>query len=262
MEDAVKRRRRRIALIIAAVLIPAAILAGIAWRWDQQTRQSERHDYSYEIRLSVNTTIEDVTLLLPAPQRNGTAFLADALANGSGYGVPPDWNLSIEEANGSPMLAIRAARMVPEYRAYPIPIEPGLSPTTLPPSTEYSNETPVLMPISLVARVPLNRTIDTRDPLASEPVFHPGGRFLPGTAPVHRYSGSVYTYTVPVCVRFTADQPASLSLQMSIEGVNSIWRGGWNYNLYRDRVTLETSGDRQGWLEGEGVLLAGEGIYY
>ncbi len=262
MEDAVKRRW--LVLVIAVVLVAAAVLAGIAWRWDRQTRQSEHHDYTYRVELSFNTTLEDVTLLLPAPQRTDTVFLADVLANGSGYGVPPDWDLSLEEMNGTPMLAIQAARMVPEYRGYPIPIEPGQSPlpTTLPPSSEYSNETPVLMPVTLVARIPLNRTIDTRDPLASEPVFHPGGPFLPGTAPVHGYSGSVFTYTAPVYVRFTADQPASISLRMSIEGVNSIWRGGWIYNLYRDAVALETSSDRQGWLEGEGVLLAGEGRYY
>ncbi|HZD42517.1 MAG TPA: hypothetical protein VE134_00525, partial [Methanomicrobiales archaeon] len=174
------------------------------------------------------------------------------------------WNISVEEVNGTPMLAIRADRMVPEYHGLPIPIQEGTSPlpTTLPPSSEYSNETPVLMPVHLAVMVRWNGTIDTKDPLAGEPVFDPAGPFLPYTGDPRGYSGTRYTHTVPVYAGFASDRPASLLIQMRIEGSNSIWRGGWLTNRYEDHVIVDADSDRQGWLEGSGTLLVGGGVYY
>lgn len=258
------KNRRIIVAVIAILLVSAAVLAGIAWQWEQHTRQSERHDYTYETDLSFDTTIEDVTLLLPVPDLNGSPVFADAVVNRIAYGVPPDWNLSIEEENGIPVLAVQAARMVPEYRPTPIPIEPGSSPipTTLLQGTEYSSETPVLMPVHLAVMVTVNRTIDTRDPRAGEPIFNPDGQFILGTATTPGFRGPVHIHTVPVYVRFTSAQPANLSLRISIQGVNSIWRGGWVSNSYSDTVTLDVRNASQGWLEGEGTLISGEGVYY
>jgi len=265
MMEPVPRRRRWI-FFLALFLILASFFVGAAWLWEQQTGQSENHYYTYEVILSFNTTIENVTLLLPLPEKNGTPLPVDPLVNGTVYGVPPDWNLSIENVNGTPVLAIRADRMVAEYHAFPIPIEPGESPlpATLPPGTEYSAGRPVPMPVmlSVMVPVPVNHTINTRDPLSREPVFHPRGTFLPAmpTAPVYR--GSLYVHSVPVFIRFTSGHPATVSLQMRVQGTNSIWRGGWVSNLYSDTVTLDVPNGTQGWLEGKGTLLTGEGVYY
>ncbi|MDD1658174.1 MAG: hypothetical protein LUQ41_06940 [Methanomicrobiales archaeon] len=263
MAEAVPRKRHWI-ILLAVFLILAASLTGIAWLWEQHTRQGEQHDYTYEVVVSFNTTIENVTLLLPVPERKGSPFLVDVLVNGTGYGVPPDWNLSIEEGNGTPMLAIRAGVMVPEYRAYPVPVEPGKGPLpmTLPPGTEYSSERPVLIPVVMTVMISGDHTIDTRDPVIGEPVFGHEGPFFPGTVATPVSGGSVYVHAVPVYVRFISDHPATLSLQTKVQGVNSIWRGGWVFNLYTDTVTLEVRNSTQGWLEGEGILLAGEGVYY
>ena len=264
MNDALPGRRRPIVILVTVFLILAAVITGISWMWEQHTRQSEQHDYTYEIVLSFNTTVENVTMLIPVPERDGTLFFADALVNGSGYGVPPAWNLSIGNVNGTPMLAIRADRMAPEYHALPIPINPGESPvpTTLSPGNQYSSERPVLVPVTLTVMVPVDRTIDTRDPLASEPVFGSEGIFLPGTMKTPLYSGSVYDHTVPVFVQFTPERPASFELSTRIEGANSIWRGGWVFNHYSDTVVLGIRNDTQGWLDGRGTLIAGEGVYY
>ena len=131
--------RPRTLVILVLVLLAVICFAWVTWQFDQSSRQSERHTYYYTIDLSYNTTIENVTLVLPVPELNSTPFFVASLLNGTAYGVSPDWNLSIVSENGTPMLAIRAERMAPEYHRYPIAIEPGkrVLPTTLVPGHEY-----------------------------------------------------------------------------------------------------------------------------
>ena len=118
-----------------------------------------------------------MTFFLPVPELNSTPVLITSLLNGTAYGVSPDWNLSVVRQNGTPMLAIRADRMVPEYHGYPIAIEPGTTvlPTTLVPGHEYSGDTPVLMPVTIAVMEATASEIDTRDPVGHEPLFFPGG---------------------------------------------------------------------------------------
>ncbi len=262
--DSYSEKKRRLIFVLALIFVSLSILAWIAIQWEQGTRQSERHDYTYEIDLSCDKTIENVTLLLPVPVVNTTPVLAGTLVNGTGYGVPADWNLAIVEVNGTPMLSIRAARMVPEYHGFPIPIEPGKTPseTPQPSATEYSSETPVLVPVHLVATASVPLTINTRNPLGHELVLAPEGQFTALKDTPSGYRGTGYVHVVPVYVRYTSGFPATLTLRVNIQGVNAIWRGGWLYNRYSDTVSLELGNGTPGWVEGEGILLTGEGIYY
>jgi hypothetical protein len=254
-------RRRK--FIIALVLFALVFFIWLSYQFDQDARQSERHDYTYSIDLSYSTTIDDVILLIPVPELNNTPVFTDAILNRTTSGAPPDWNLTIVLENGTPMLSIRAARMVPEYHGFPVAIEEGVSqiPTTMQPATEYSNQTPVLMPVHLAVMVPHDQTIDTRTPLGHEPLFVPEGQLSQGTEISPTDSGPGFVRTVPVYIEYTSDRPVSISLRISILGSNSIWRGGWLYNRYEEIVELNP-GNQQGWLQGEGRLLTGEGVYY
>jgi hypothetical protein len=251
-------------VILAFILLAVLFFVYVAWQFDQSTRQSENHRYSYTIDLSHTGTIENVTLLLPVPEMNTTPVLIESLLNGTAYGVSPDWDLSVVRENGTPMLAIRAARMVPEYHGYPIAIEPGATvlPTTRVPGHEYSGDTPVLMPVTLAVVETSASAIDTRDPVGHEPVFFPGGMFTPASCDMPGCTGSVYDHTVPVFVRYTSGSPVMISLRVSVSGSNSIWRGGWLSNTYSDSVFLELANGTQGWIAGEGKLVTGEGVYY
>jgi hypothetical protein len=206
----------------------------------------------------VNTTIENVSLLLPVPELNKTLFLADALVNRTGYGVPADWNLSIATVEGVPMLSVMAARMVPEYHGYPIPIEPGKTPD----KTPVPSATPVLVPVSCVVMESRPLPIDTRDPAGHEPVFSPEKPFFPVTGTSPPFQEAVSYHRVPVYVHYTSDRPTTLSIRISIEGQNSIWRGGWSGNGYSDTVSLTLDNRTQGWVDGEGTLITGKGVYY
>ena len=251
-------------LVIGLVVTSLVFVVWPLYQFDQMATQSERHTYRYSIDLSYDTTIDNVTLYLPVPERNTTPFFIESLLNGTAYGVSPDWNLSIVHENGTPMLAIQADRMVPEYHGSPIRIEPGVSvlPTTLVPGHEYSRDTPILMPISIGVMEPGSMKIDTRTPVDHEPVFFPRGAFTPGTGTPTAYNGPVYDHKVPVFVRFTSDRPVALSLRVVVHGSNMIWKGGWESNSYSDTVVLEITNGSQGWVMGDGRLSTADWVYY
>lgn len=250
-------------LLIAGLLVIVIFFGWLAFQFNQSVQQSERHNFHYSIDLSYSTTLENVTILLPAPQVNETPFLTGSQLAENLYGIPADWNLSVETVNGTPMIAIRADRMVPVYQGRPIAIEPGQSPlpTTLVPGTEYSADTPILQPVHIAMMIPVNRTINTKSPVGNENLLAPSASFIPSQRASEPYTGTEYTYTVPVYVQFTSATPARVSLSTSIEGTNSIWKGGWVYNEYSDRVILE-SVEPVGWIDAEGVLRTGGGVYY
>lgn len=250
-------------LLIAGILAILIVSGYITVLFDRNTQQSERHDFHYSLDLSYTATLENVTILLPVPRTGtaGTPFLTESLVEKNLYGVPAGWNVSVDEVNGTPMLAIRAGRMVPEYHGYPIAIEPGQSPlpATRAPGTEYSADTPVLQPVHLGIMIPVNRTIDTGSPVGNEPLFAPDASFDPREGTTGPYAGKEYAYTVPVYVGYESSRPAAVSLSASIGGTNSIWKGGWVSNSYADRLSLELE-DAPGWTTAAGVLRTEEGV--
>jgi hypothetical protein len=247
--------RRRTIFILVVILLAVIFFGWLTWQFDQASRLSERHTYFYSIDLTYTTPIDNVTLILPVPELNNTPMFMASLLNKSAYGISPDWDLTIVYENGTPMLEIRAARMVPEYHGYPIPIEPGASvlPTTRVPGHEYSSDTPVLIPVTVAVMETTGSPIDTRHPVGHEPVFFPGGVFTPG----HNFP--TYDHTVPVYVNYTSEKPVAISLRVSVYGSNGIWRGGWVSNTYSDTVVVETADGRQGWIDGDGELITAGG---
>ncbi len=263
MTPAAWKKGITIGILLVFVLV-LGFFAYLACQLEQGVRSSERHDFHYSIDISYSTTIENVTILIPIPELNGTPIIGDMVVRGDAHGVPDGWNLSIEEMNGTPMLAIRADGMVPEYHGYPIPIEPGQSPlpATIAPRTEYSLETPVLRPIQIGMMLHVNRTIETRDPVGREPVFAPDGEFVIMVESARPHiQGMEFVHPVPVYVWFEREQPGEFSLQASIRGINSIWRGGWIFNSFQDSVSVELK-EPPGWTEAAGILRTGEGVYY
>ena len=154
--------------------------------------------------------------------------------------------------------------MVPVYNGYPIRIEPGVSvlPTTLVPGHKYSRDTPILMPVSIVASESITSDIDTRFPVDHEPVFFPGGGFTPELVTLPGGNGLVYDHPVPVYIRYTSDRPAVISISVGVHGSNMIWKGGWQSNSYSDTVLVEIANDTEGWVMGEGRLSTASGVYY
>ncbi len=129
-------------LLLVLILVAVVFFAWTTYQFNEASRQSERHNYYYTIDLSYTAPMENVTLLLPVPHLDTAPVFMESILNGTAYGISPGWNVTIARENGTPMLAIRAARMVPEYHGYPVAIEPGASvlPTTLVPGREYLSQ--------------------------------------------------------------------------------------------------------------------------
>lgn len=265
-EDLMKTvsRRKGVMTGILLVLIILVIIAVVLFHGEQESMANERHDLTYSIELSINTTVDNVTLIVPVPELNRTPLLVGPFVNRTGYGLPEDWNFSIVMVEGAPMLSITASRIIPEYHGYPIPIEMGKTPeqTPVPVATEYSHDTPVLVPVVCIATESRPETIHTRNPVGNEPVFFPEEKFTPAPGTSGGNQGMAYLHKVPLYITYSSDRPVSVSIHVSIQGVNSIWRGGWLSNGYVDTVFLGLDNSTQGWVEVEATLVTGEGVYY
>jgi hypothetical protein len=118
------------------------------------------------------------------------------------------------------------------------------------------------MPVTIVVMETGTALIDTHAPIGREPVFFPGGNFMPGSRDTPPGGGSVYDHRVPVFINYTSEHPAALWLRISVTGTNAIWKGGWESNTYADAVFVETDDGTKGWIDGEGKLITGGGVYY
>jgi hypothetical protein len=258
------KRKWVLPVVIVVILGVLLVITGIFFQWEQGTRNSERQDITYSIAVSVNTTIENVTLCLPVPELHGTPVLAGSFVNRSGYGIPADWEITVNPVEGRQMLSIKAPRIVPYYVGYPIPVEPGKIPdrTPVPPATAFSPETPVLVPVEMITKESWPSAINTSNPAGHEPVFSPPGEYSPVQQNGPVYSGNAYAYLVPIYISYTAGTPAVISVRTRIEGVNAIWKGGWIFNQYSDTVSLVLDNGTRGWVEARGILVTGEGVFW
>ncbi|HMA05415.1 MAG TPA: hypothetical protein VKO45_05755 [Methanomicrobiales archaeon] len=244
------------ALILAAILIALVFLFG----WTLRTG-SESHEFQYRVSISTESTLENVTLLLPVPFVYHTSSLGEALVKGEGYGIPPDWRLSLEWVNDTPMMRIFAGKIEPEYHGYPIPLEQGSTPIATPPpaATAYSNETPVLIPLDFGITQTVQRSIDTQNPINREPMLSNPELLKP--IPCQNQPGRCYQYLVPVYVRYSSVEAGNLTISISDGGMNQWWVLGWSGNSYGDTVEVIPKDTRQGWIQAEGILSTGLGRY-
>ena len=226
-------------------------------------KESEYHELRYQVGISTESVLENITLLLPVPFIQNTSLLGESLVKGEGYGIPPDWRLSLEQVNDTPLLKIFAAKIVPEYHGYPIPIEPGSTPiqTPQPAATTYSNETPILMPFEFGISQRVQQSIDTQDPLNREPLLSDPEllQSIPCQGP--SLPGRCYQYLAPIYVQYSSSEAGTLTLTLSSGGTNQWWEGGWSGNSYEETIEVTVENNQQGWIQGEGFLSTGSGRY-
>jgi hypothetical protein len=248
-------------LLLAAALLLAGCL-GPPGEGDP----SLRHDYACEVSVAVDHPVDDLVLRVPLPSVNGSSALGGAIANGSGYGVRPGWNVAVVEANGTSLLELRADRFVPEYRGTPIAIVPGgevPSVTPAPPATCRSASNPVLMPYALGASITVDRSIETRDPAGREPLLGGGAGLVPTACnrPGQGTGVRCFRHPVDAFVDYRSDAQANVSVGVRLTGSNQWWRGGWTFNHYTDDALVEFPDGARGWTRADALLTAGEGTY-
>ncbi|MDD3111292.1 MAG: hypothetical protein PHU26_03245 [Methanofollis liminatans] len=269
-----KRRTKIIAYALGAlaVIVLVLLLAGAALFYQAATPQEGKTEiagtYRYDVSLTTDAVLRNVTLIIPLPVHNDTSAIGEILSESGGYGVPDDWNLSVTMVDGTPMLVVAAAEILPRYAPRPIAVTAGEEPAgavTVTYSSAYSDATPILLPYSFGAAVEADRTyytadldagpIDTKHPLDTEPVLAPKGNLTPAA------DGRRYTYDCPLYLSCDAPAGANLTLSIRFSGSNEWWLLGWSSNAYTDQILTEIQA-KDGWRSVGGTLSTGEGRYF
>ncbi|MDD1660894.1 MAG: hypothetical protein LUQ49_00340 [Methanomicrobiales archaeon] len=245
-------------LLLAAILL-ALILGGALW----MRYESESHDYWYSIVITTPAVLENCTFILPVPFTNNRSILGEAMVRGEVYNLPPDWRLSLEQVNSTPMLKIIAPEIVPEYHGYPIPIEWGSTPSLTPPpaATAWSEETPVLisLQVGISQRVP--ESIDTQNPINREPLLSYPELYVPNPCRGPFPAGKCYRYMAPVFMHCSPTGIHNATLSIASGGSNQWWVLGWSGNSYDETIEVTPMEDQAGWVMGDGFLSTGVGRY-
>ncbi len=166
------------------------------------------------------------------------------------------------------MLKIAAREFVPEYRALPIPIEPGKEPSELPKpniSSTFSQDTPVLTSKEISVTLHADHDINTKNPIGNEPLLAPEYNLTPSSYDVPYPEGQtppkVGKYESRVYADYISSPDAKISVYVILEGTNRWWVYGWSFNKYTDQVETTITGEQHGWSVMTGKLMEGEGSY-
>ncbi|MCC7565987.1 MAG: hypothetical protein KO206_06910 [Methanomicrobiaceae archaeon] len=265
-----KRSTKAILIIILAVV---GIVAAISFIDAYFYTQSAHVTRDYRVVVTTNSTLENVTLMLPLPSHHGRSEIGEAILAGEAYGIPAGWNCTLAEVDGGVMLRIVAEEIVPVYRnrIMPIPIEPGEEPAETPTfvyATAYSEETPELQSIRFgVSIMDREQEINTRYPLGNESVLSPKRNLTraeehPTPGPEGREStASYYLFECPVYAEYGTDPDTTVAIEIEYGGWNQWWVLGWSGNWFVERCRITLTGPEPGWQYASGSLRAGMGRY-
>lgn len=250
-------------IFLIPLLLVLLILTAFFWQGAVFRSESEYHELQYEVSIVTPSVLENVTIILPVPFVQNYSLIGEALIQEKEMYVPADWNLSLESINGSPMLRIFAPKIVPSYHPYPIPIEPGSSQNlTIPPTaTEYSNATPVLMPLGISIAQRVQQSIDTRHPLQKEPLLLNPDSYQSISCDAPSESGQCYWFIVPIYIQYASSDRSPLTITLVNRGTNQWWEWGWSGNSYDELIEVTVEQSQQGWILGRGCLSTGNGRY-
>ncbi|MCC4771079.1 hypothetical protein FXV91_13160 [Methanosarcina sp. DH2] len=264
-------------LVLFVLLLLMLGLRYVGNQNDEMYNDSLMSHYEYDIIIESNSTLQNVILYLPVPVFENESGVGLEMVNGDYYNKPSNWNLSLEDTEYGLMLKIEAAEIQPVYHSLPVAVpepEPGSGDlenevpeeALVEESHEYSEETPVLVPIDFGTRVGADHLINTRSPVGNESVLLPKynlrdseeGPIVP--LPEH-INPEYFDYESLVYAHYDASPEAEVQIFIQLEGLNEWWIYGWKYNEYRDGISIQLTGPQEGWVQAEGKLVTGDGIY-
>jgi hypothetical protein len=247
-------------IMIGSVLV-AIVSAGVLAFWWAGQQQSMYEDslhsgYDYDVTITTNSNLSNVTLYLPIPVRDNTSLVGQHIAENDFSNGGPAWKYVPVDTEHGLMLSMRTDRIVPKFRPLPIPIpeDSDSSPETgHVASDRYSEETPVQDYLSFAIMVPADHILDTRNPLDREPVLFPKYD-MNSSQNIHNYESRIYA-------QYEASPDAKVEISVSMTGYNEWWVLGWQWNSYSEWMNVVLSGPQHGWVTANGTLVTGDGVY-
>lgn len=263
MSDDAGRRwgLRRVALAVGLVLVVlVAVVAGGLWLYSGYLyRTSYGSQYSYDVVLNTNETLENVSIYLPLPVADGKPDLGAAMvAEGADEA---NFSLAVVDTEYGPMLRVSTDRLVVTPRYYEFVEDAnGTGRRVEIDESEYDPADPNMMRDAnagtlLTVYVPANESLATDDPWGVEPMLSPRADPRPADCGFpHGDWLACYEYDTRVYATYETGSTARVDLGTRVEGWNEWWVFGWNYDTYRDAVDVTLYGPQDGWTPATGTV--------
>lgn len=262
--DTSGRGWRRIALVVGlAVVVVLAVLAGGLWLYSEHLYwTSYESSYAYELALNANESLENVTLFVPVPagaNGQGGPDLGVALAE-EGNATDDNFSYRVVDTERGPMLRITADRVTVTPHYYEFVEEDGRGERVEIPASEYDPSNPNTTKDAnagtlLTVTVQTEEPVQTDEPWGVEPLFNPRWDRRPTTCDFPAADWlRCYEYDSAVYASYESNETARVDVITSVEGQNTWWVFGWNYDSYRDTVSAELRGPQDGWSNVTGTV--------
>ena len=193
--------------------------------------------------------VENITLIVPLPVRNGTPINLSLLA------TPEGWNASLVETEYGLMLLLRAEKLKTwRMGKVPVPVEPGSEEKPEIPEEKR----PAIYEFEVV--LDLDREVNTLNPLKGEYVLQPKLELVEvecGEDMRFYQFARCYSYIAPVY--FSSEPFVDAGVVVWLEGSNWWFTYGWTGNEFGD--FFFASFEKPGWKTVKGNLSTGRGVY-
>jgi len=244
--------------LASAVLVLIVIAGGLIYFESGRIKaESISHSYRYSVILDPLGSIHNATIMVPVGVVNGYSPVADAIEHGAMSGVPDGWHLMLLTSNDSIYLKMTSPEMKGRNNPVPVPIQ-------VKEGVEIPIDDGIIYPMKLETTLDSESEIDTRSPFGKEPLLEPKYNLTGihcGFPHPEDMQVSCSRYTIPLYCSYTAEDNATLSIEVLMEGENTWWLGGWTGNSYSDRVNINFKGPQDGWNTAEGSFIYGLGRY-
>jgi hypothetical protein len=265
-------------------LILVVLILLILGSWYMKTQHEKMYNdslmshYGYRISITSSSSLQNATLYLPVPVFENESEVGLEMVNGDYYNKPSNWNLSLEDTEYGLMLKIEAAEIQPVYHSLPVAVpEPEPESESMGDempeeekvleSHEYSEKTPVPVSFDFGTSVKADHLINTRYPVGNESLLLPKLNLRESeeesTIPSldEHVNPEYFDYESLVYAHYEASPDAEVEIYVDLDSSNEWWIYGWQFNEYTDRISLQLKGTQEGWVQAEGKLTTGEGVY-
>lgn len=257
--EASGRDWRRIALVVGiAIVMVLALLAGALWLYTENLyRTSYESSYTYDLAINTNETLTNATLFLPVPVADDGSDLGGAMVQ-RGNAIEGNLSYRVVDTRYGPMLRVTAERVTVTPTYYEFVERNGTRERVEIPASEYDpadlNMTKDANAGTLLSvTVPVNESVETAEPWGVEPLFNPRTDRRPTAcdSPAGEWL-QCYGYDTKVYAQYETKETAQVDILTYVEGQNAWWVFGWNYDAYRDGVSLDLRGPQDGWMNATG----------
>ncbi|AKB32758.1 hypothetical protein MSSIH_2068 [Methanosarcina siciliae HI350] len=223
--------RTRYEIIVLLLIISAVLLS--TWWQDQKQRmydRSLRSSYDYDVVLTTDSTLNNVTLYIPLPVINDTSYVGMDIIEQHFNNHDPSWEYSIVDTEHGLMVSMKNKKA---------------------------------RSIDLSTMVLSDQPIDTMNPLNNEMILIPKYNLTQNVnaSGVYSRTSEQFDYDSKMYAYYDASSNANVSISIYLNGRNEWWIGGWQYNSYWETMEVMLSGSQDGWTTVSGQLVTGEGTY-